>query len=371
MNKESASKSFPEHYPADVLDVLRAMSLTGLKGVKIMGSMSIRSQQYAGDYDAHEVVHVRSVTAAANALGDSMKKLRAMPNVRIGDIKCGEVSEWRVIPESAGVVNGRIEGYNAQESAKVVDMLPSSVMGKNEKAKLVRRLQGVKAPIDLIRLKKDVKVHVVRWTPAEVIAGQKTLVDGQTYTLEDGIQSPALTKVDVIALVQGRLTEFSIIYEFHSHGKILNPVDINPVQSLREDILYYAEEGKMFKALKRRFALAKIEKDGPTMKILTPILNSDLGRLYTITGDIGTMLQLFDYKTPPVKEIRREIDAFRGRLGNLYQLDDYLRQDKDILGEIETLGKLPTTKVKMGLERVKQRLEGILQKGAESVSDAN
>jgi hypothetical protein len=223
----------------------------------------------------------------------------------------------------------------------------------------------------LVRLKKDLKTHVVRWTPAEVIAGEKVLADGRTYTLEDGIQTPALTKVDVIALVQGRLTEFSMIYEFHQGKKVLNPVRIDPVGSLREDILYYMEEGKSFKALKRRFALAKIEKDTPTIKILTPILNSDLGRLYTIIGDIDTMLQLFETKTPPVKEIRREIDAFRSRLGNMYQLEGYLKQDKDVLGEIETLGKLPASKVKTGLERVKQRLQGILQQGAESVSDAN
>lgn len=368
---EIASKSFPEHYPADVLAVLDAMSLTGLKGFQLMGSMSIRSQLYAGDYDGFEVVPVRSVTAAARALGDSMKRLRSMPNVRIGDIKCGEVSEWRILPESAAVVDGRIQGFDAQQSAKVVDAIPSSVLNKNEKSKIIKRLQGVKAPIDLVRLKKDLKTHVVRWTPAEVIAGEKVLADGRTYTLEDGLQTPALTKVDVIALVQGRLTEFSMIYEFHQGKKVLNPVRIDPVGSLREDILYYMEEGKSFKALKRRFALAKIEKDLPTIKILTPILNSDLGRLYTIIGDIDTMLQLFETKTPPVKEIRREIDAFRSRLGNMYQLEEYLKQDKDVLGEIETLGKLPASKVKTGLERVKQRLQGILQQGAESVSDAN
>ena len=364
---EIATKSFPEHYPADVLDVLRSMSLTGLKGIEIMGSMSIRSQQYAGDYDAFEVVPTQSVSSVARELGDSMKRLRAMKNVRIGDIKCGEVSEWRILPESAVVVNGKIQGFNAQTSKRVVDSIPSSVMTKSEKALAIRLLDGVKVPVDLARLKKEFKTHVVRWTPLEIIAGHKTLADGRDYTLEEGLQSPALTKVDTIALVQGRLTEFSMIYEFRKDGKVLNPVRIDPVQSLREDMLYYASEGKLFKAMKRRFALAKIEKDLPTIQMLTPILNSDLGRLYLLVSDMGTMIQLLESPNPPMDEIRREIDAFRGRLGNLYHLEGYLKQDKDVLGEIETVLKLPQKKVITGLERVKKRLEGILNKGAQIV----
>jgi hypothetical protein len=368
---EIATKILPDHYPQDVLAVLRGMSLTDLKGLRLVGSMSIRSQLYAGDYDAWESVEASSVQEAVDGFRGAIQELRSMKDVRIGDIKSGEIDEWRILSPKAMVENGRITGFSAVESARVVDSLPLSVMNKNEKKEAIRMLNGVKDPVDLVRLKKTgyFKVHIVRWTPGEVLAGQKTLADGRVYTLEEAFQSPALTKLDVIALVQGRLTEFSCIYQFFVKGKLINPIDLDPIGSLREDVLYYASENNPFKALKRRFAIAKLEGDNETAARLTPILNSDLGRLYVLVGDIGTMITLLESKNPPVDEIRREIDAFRARLANVYKLEAYLKRDSEMIGEINSILKLPTSQVRNRLEKVKTKLEDILAKGMQSVPE--
>jgi len=52
----SDSKEYPTNYPADAIAVLDSMSVTKGKGVELVGSMSLRSQQYAGDYDANDFV---------------------------------------------------------------------------------------------------------------------------------------------------------------------------------------------------------------------------------------------------------------------------------------------------------------------------
>ena len=51
-------KKYPDGYPDDVVDTLNHMSFTKGKDIKLMGSMPLRSQTYAGDYDAMEIVEV-------------------------------------------------------------------------------------------------------------------------------------------------------------------------------------------------------------------------------------------------------------------------------------------------------------------------
>ena len=58
-------KKFPEGYPDDVVDTLNHMSFTDGKEMALMGSMPLRSQLYAGDYDAFETVEVKGERQAA------------------------------------------------------------------------------------------------------------------------------------------------------------------------------------------------------------------------------------------------------------------------------------------------------------------
>ena len=86
---ETAPKSYPENYPSDALDILDAMSFSGGKDVKILGSMSIRSQQYAGDYDAYELVKKSGdkstiLKQLAHQFQEIIKGLGRMQNVAIG-----------------------------------------------------------------------------------------------------------------------------------------------------------------------------------------------------------------------------------------------------------------------------------------------
>ena len=50
-------KEYPDNYPADAVRILDAMSFG--KGLVLLGSMSLRSQQYAGDYDGFEQVKMK------------------------------------------------------------------------------------------------------------------------------------------------------------------------------------------------------------------------------------------------------------------------------------------------------------------------
>lgn len=369
---ESISKTYPGNYPADAIAILDAMCFTDGKGLKVLGSMSLRSQQYAGDYDGFEVVKMDESTdeEALNKLAAKfkviIKRLRGMKDVYIGDCKAGAIEEWRVLPRSARVVNGKVEGYNAVASRKKVDELSQAGIITREEAKSAMEL--LKSPIrptDLILAKGKLKFHLVRWTVQQILDGKQMLRDKRVYTLQEAFSSPTISKLDVIGLVQrNRFTDFSVIYEFQNKGRVLNPDEIDIENSLEENILFYKAENNPFKVLKRRFALAKFKGDDAAVKKLSDVLNSDLGRVYHVLGDIGTLKSLLeDHTNQPMEKIRYEIDQFKNRLANVYTLDDYLKREPTILGQLNAALKAPRKDMMLArLEEVERGLEGVLNK---------
>ena len=346
--------------------ILEAMSFTEGKGLKILGSMSLRSQQYAGDYDGYEIVDMNDETneEALYKLAERFKRmiqhLQSMPNVYIGDIKAGSVEEWRVIDK---------DKYDAGKSRKKIDELHAKgIISKDEKSDALELLKNKPSITDELLAKSKIKFHIVRWTPSEVLAGKKTLRDGSIMTLEEAFSSPIISKMDVIGLVQNnRYTDFSVIYEFHNRGKTLNPDKVDIVKSLKENIIAYEKDGNYFKAMKRKFALAKYQGNNKEVERLTPILNSDLGRLYHIIGDIGTLETLIEDHNAPLKTIRYEIDQFKNRLANIYTLNDYLADEPHLLQEINNILKKPKGKILTPLVRVGNELETFLQRESKRV----
>jgi hypothetical protein len=364
------TKEYPRDYPSDAVNILDTMSMD--KGLFLVGSMSLRSQQYAGDYDGYEVVEKKGkVSTVLSELRQKfqsiIKELRSMPNVFIGDIKAGVIEEWRVFPQSARIHNDKIEGYNAVAFRKKVDILLSKKVITEQEAKEAHSLLKDKpTQCDFLLAKQTIKFQVLRWTVSEVLSNQKPLRDGRMITLEEAFHTNGITKLDVMALVQqNRFTDFSVIYEFRCNGKVLNPEPIQIKNSLEESLIAYLCEGNYFKALKRLFALAKYHNHLPMVSHLTPILNSDLGRLYLIVGDIDTLLQMMEiHKKVPYSIIRYEIDQFIARLSNIYSIDSYLRKDDKIIGEIRTIARLPDHQIKPRLERLREELNAILQKSS-------
>jgi len=374
MAAESKTKTYPDDYPDDVIQILKAMSFTDGKSIMLLGSMSLRSQQYAGDYDGYERVNLKekSTEAAlkhlAHKMKENVKALGRMKYVYIGDIKAGIIEEWRIVNRDIGLnAKGKVVNYSAEQSRSRVDeLLRAKVITEKEAKETLALLKPTLSPAEMFDAEKNIKFHLVRWKVPEVLAGYKILRDGRKYTLEEAFHSPTITKVDVIALVQqNRFTDFSVIYEFSNNGKALNPDVVDANKSLKEDIAYFTLSGNYFKAIKRQFALAKFKDDAATMKRLTGILNSDLGRIYHILGDVETLLALLEDKQPPLPVIRYELEQFKSRMSNVYTLPSFIKDQHHMIGVIESALKTPKKEtLKARLEEIQKALEKHLNDGA-------
>lgn len=320
-------KKYPSQYPADAVKVLNAMSFSKGASIRIVGSQALQSQQYAGDYDAYEAVSVKGGKASAlNELAEGFKdiirSLKALKNVYIGDIKSGIIEEWKIV----GV---------RKPTTKVESLRKANIISDREALHALTLLKGSK-----LKAKQELKFHIVRWTPEEVLKGSKTLRDGRTYTLQEAFSSPTITKLDVIALVDKRYTEFSIIYEFRNGSEILNKDVIDPEKSLKESIKAYEAEGNPFKVIKRKFSLAKLKNNKSALKKFSTILNSETGKLYTLYSDVKTLADLMEDHTLPEHNLRQAFNDFAERLRSIYANDIHLKDKKDLLLQLRSTKNL-------------------------------
>lgn len=327
-------KDYPSGYPSDASEVLRVMSFSNGKNVKIVGSMSLRSQIYAGDYDATEVVDILGTRQLV--VRDLVKKFKqivrdvaSLPNTYVGDIKSGSIEEWVIIHDE----------YNYEKSIEQLEKLhKEGIITPYEYHDGKKRIKPTVSKLELLALRRDFRPNIIRWSPRDILLGFKILKDKRKFTLAEAFQTPTITKLDVVSWVQNnRFTDFSMIYQFKNNGRIMNNFVVDIATSIRENIFMLHHEGNYFKMAKRIFALAKYNGYIDILEKLSPLFNGDVGRLYMIYGDIGTLESLFDITdTIPYSKVNFEIDQFKGRLSNI-ALEKYIRRENILFKMIDKL----------------------------------
>lgn len=356
-----SEKDFPANYSTAVLEVLEAMSMTNTRKMRVIGSSSLRSQLYAGDYDVEEQIDFLPPTIAQN-LKEIVKKVRSLSNAVITETKCGEVPQWNVFRPLARVEKGKIYDFNIKESQSKIDALRTAgVLTEGEAKEANELLSKATDAWGFLNARKTIRHHILRWQPREILEGFK-LYRKLKITLEDAVKSGGMIKVDVVADIRDRFTEFSVVYTPMKNGKRVFTNRLPLALGLTEDLIYY-DKINPFKAVKRCFSLARLHKRYGLLKKLTLVLNSDLGRLYQIIGDLKTIETLLDHRNFPsrrIEDIRSEIDDVRERLGNIYSLRDFLKKQHILIGSLYSLLKTPIPQLGQKLGVFIEALQKIL-----------
>ena len=328
-----AKKIIPIDFSEDVLETFEALSFTKLKHLMLVGSASLKSQIYAGDYDMIENVKVKNIHTTAKQFQDVIKKLMNLKLCYIGDIKLGSIEEWKVISDDTIIKNGFVHNYKPQEIRENLKRLRENRdISPKEYEHSLSLVKNHITTLQFLEIKRDLRFHIIRWTPKEILKGYKILHNGKKYTIVEALKSSTITKLDAIRWVNGNhFTDFSIIYAFYDKfGANINEPPSDIIYSLKENIYQLYHEHNYFKMAKRMFALSRAMGYNNTIKILNNLFNSDLGRLYSVYGDLGTLeFMIENYNTLPKEKISFEIDQFINRLSNI-TLPNYLEQEKKV-----------------------------------------
>jgi hypothetical protein len=315
------------------------MSFTDGKAVKLVGSYTLRNQVYAGDVDAIEFVKVKSATECSKRFQQVVKRTSQLSLTFIADIKCGSVEEWRVIPDSATIEEGRVVGYDRDAILQKVKHLHDTKIISLDQFDIAKKmLRPTVNAVEFLAIRKELRYNILRWSLKEIEAGYKVLQDNRRYTLADGVQSPTITKMDVVSWVGGsRFTDFEMIYEFRQNGRILNKGLVDLDIAIKDSILLMRREGNYFKMAKRMFALARYHDYRHDIPPLNDLFIGDLGRIYSIFGDVNTLRYLIENeKHLPKDKIHMEIDQFITRLSNVV-IPTYLRREKKVMSLIRQM----------------------------------
>lgn len=323
-----------------------------LKGIKTIsknknnitpfGSWIYKSQLYPGDVDLIELEeHCCDLKTALKAfVKDTQKIVKNIMKTRgtyIGDIKAGidlafKINIGQLLFDKIG--NYKIVGYDATKIREdFTELYDLKIISKKE---LNDYLKYVPDQIDQLGYEelyeKLREKWLLRWSGDEILQGYKTVSGDRIITLAEAINMPTMTKIDMWQKVNERFLEFSnvlVYYLINENGErtLLNyandPFDM--VNQLKYEVQKYAfsiTNYKPFKMVKRMWSIARQNKDYKLIELLTPLMATDLGRLSQITSEIETLILILNnVNSPPMQSILDQIDNFKYRLNNVFELD--------------------------------------------------
>ena len=316
--RQGGHRPFPEQFSKPVRKVLSAISM-GTPNV--VGSSEDHRVMYSADYDLMEEVPLTAANVRA-----FQRLVKGLGRVgKVTDIKIGEVKEWNLMKGA--------KYDQKRELAHLNELWRSKVITSKELSHAKDLLKPHLTVPEKLRVRKELRFGVLRWTPSDVATGH-IQYRGQTFYLPTVMKSSGITKVDVVAWVKDRYVEVSnIILWLKRKG-----VPYAHLQSLKkglaEDILLYEDDGNYIQVAKRMLSLAKAEGHKTDEGKLIALLNSELGAVYTIVSDLE-VLEEFPQATVPAKR-REELDLMRDRMAKLFfRQFDHVMDPKKLLPQLK------------------------------------
>lgn len=344
------NKAFFNGFSQDIQLAMKAISFNNMHGLNLLGSMGIRSQQYTSDYDLFQFVHMAESTdeKALQKLATEFKfiihNLLHTKDVYIGDIKTGSIEEWKVLSDKTYIHGDKVVNYNYFEaSEKLESLLKQHIITADEYSTSKKLLVTNPTPQEYLSMRKDIKFNVLRWKPKDIANGYLTLRNFRVVKLEEAFGMPAMTKLDVVVYMRtNQYADMSIIYQFMNNKHGLNEEgskQLDENYDIKCDILYYLNTGFYFKVCKRMFTLLRMTGNAYDVIKVNSVLNdSQVGILYTIYSDIGTILFILqDTSELPLKRIELEVDQFKNKLSNIYKIPQYLDNEPEIFALIDRI----------------------------------
>lgn len=350
------------------LDKILELVSFNKKNTDVLGSFQLRSQLYFSDVDIFENNVKMPVNKIKNEFQNKIRKMLKDSTYYLADIKCGIAEELRVINENLYVKNSKVYFYNREASLKKIENLkkhiPKSIYG-GLKSLLVKKPNENQ----INKIKKNLRFHVLRWTPSEILKGEKVLMNGKKMKFVHALKTDGLFKMDFYKFMRdSNFMELSIIYDVRNNkGQKLNNIQYDTKQTLLNDIQKYKEEEQYFKVLKRKFSLMRYEqlyekKDNKKkIVILSKVLNSNLGQLYQAKSLLDNLLFLIENFDSLEKErINKSIDNIISKL-SFISLKKFLKEEEDIIDELKMMlnGK-SIGNISKNLLDIYERLENIL-----------
>jgi hypothetical protein len=354
-------KNEKKYLDNEIEDVLSLISFNR-QNLSILGSYGLRSSLYPSDIDAEEVVNYDKSTI--KKIQQIIKNVNNRNDLFITDIKLGSVDDYEVVKDNAYVYKGMVYNYNASDSReKLKELYKKNVITKEEFNKWSKLIINNPTQEQLIEIQKEIRPNLMRWNTAEILKNKKHF-RGIDFNILDALQTGGLFKIDYVFIKPTcEFIDINVIYDVRMKGlrQSKSPL-LNIKRELQREISRLIIQGKYFKALKRKFSLAKINNNKKQIIKLYKILNSPIGILHQISGNCEILILLLEQnnKRVPLDKLRCFVNEFIDRLNNVFNINQYIKQERFIVSKIQNIIKSNNKKTIMNnLIILKDKLDNI------------
>ena len=353
-------KKYPENFADDITKIVKALTLDGGEQPFLYGSGSYKID-YPSDYDLAQDIPTEKYgkNGILRDLQKVIDRLMKQSNIYIGDIKSGEIPDFKVIDDDINEKN-----YNTKRPvmiSKLKSLYKKKVITKEEYDESIKLLQPDLKEMDIYVIKHDIRYEVIRWKPADILKGF-VVYRGKKIPFDKYLLGDSMTKIDVIAWVNGiRYNEITMVYVFSKNGEIINKKFGNIELALMEQIPYLLYKGMYMKICKRINSIERASENPNKLLLrrLYKLFTSDLGLLNQVISDISALQYLMEnVKSISKSKFEFELDQMKTRLGNMTNVK-YIKKEnviKRLLDQLES--DVVDMKV---LEDLDETLRAILQ----------
>jgi len=337
----------------------------------LFGSYVYMGQLYPSDIDMHEIIY--GCCKASNVYEKTVRILKKM--VKKVDNKRGiYFSEVK-----AGIDHRFMIDVNDKDFIKKIGRLRDQELIKPRELRAMILLYEKNTQESIAQLEEMLRLmYTVRWSDKEILKGWKYLEGKKKLTLLEAVSDPdSMIKIDIWAPINGRyieITNFFILVIYDSKTgkfKILNDQHEGQsyLQQMQDQVwkLSHPPHTNYFKMAKRMWNVARHIEDRNVIRKLNPLFQGSLARLNQIKADIDVLVMMFDkLDSLPIKTIMAEINDFKVRIANIYDLDIDLGAIGEMIDEIIDLNtgkKTDTTKISAKLEKMKKYISDIISEG--------
>ncbi len=371
-----ATKS-PDSVPFEIAKGINIITKQNADKIIPVGSWIYKSQLYPGDVDLIEIEtdsgsRKKVVDNAVKTIQNIVKHILDTRRYYLTDVKSGIDEAFQIfigkeIFDNDG--NWSVIHYSRKRiSIDLYRLYKNGIIPEDE----YRSLRRLVVPNNEVTRESYEKLSealrerwVLRWSWKEIKKGYKTFYNNRKIKLSDTVQQKGImTKIDIVTLVNGVFVEFSNVMSFRRKlpdGRIenlnyyLDPNELD--RDLRYEVQKYAfKTPKPFKLAKRMWNLARVRKDFKVLEALTPLLQSELGRLNQINSEVDTVMLLIEkIENPPMTSIIKEINRWAYRLQNISDFDT-----KHIVKMINEATYLTKSRIHNELDKIHSKLNKIM-----------
>ncbi len=322
-------------YPKQAVDEIKAISIDK-NNWDLKGSYSFRASKYPSDIDVSDILI--QCCDKDMAIDNFVEKIQEIVSNVLGtnhwflELKAGVDERFNIdinMPneELLPIVdNLHFEGLLSDEDY----ITAYNILNKKDRDELEHEI-----------LSEMFRLHAtIRWSADEVLFGYKILSGGVGISLNDAVKNSKTINIELIEVINDKFTEisnfFNLLY-YSTDGKV-HTINISQEsydnfpsffkKELQKNIqkLFYSKlEANYLKLAKRYFSYGKFFNDKNLVKVVYPLLNSNVGLAGQLKGELATIEKLImsvRFDSIPISVLKHQLESIKSRLSNIIEISD-------------------------------------------------